>query len=231
MRNKILLILFILFSINVVNAQSITGLTGLVSIPTAEINGDGVLTLGVSYFDKDYLNMYRQNYNGLAVYAGFSFLPFVEIGMRFTRLLNYPEDQALGDRMPSVRIRLINEGKVLPSILFGAHDFIRTSESKSSYNTSTYLVLTKNFLISNNINVKISSGYGFRLLNSSAYQFEKFFYGTSVSLFHTIELMGEYDSKQFNTGARLSLFDFFSVTVGFMNNKAISATSCVMIRL
>lgn len=212
-------------------SQSITGLTGLVSIPTAEINGDGVLTLGVSYYDKDYLNLYRQNYDGLAVYAGFSFLPFIEVGMRFTRLLNFNEDQALGDRMPSVRIKLINEGKVLPSVLFGAHDFIRTSESKTSYNTSTYFVLTKNFGIGNNVNVKISSGYGFRLLNSSAYQFEKFFYGTSVSLFNTIELMGEYDSKQFNTGARLSLFDFFSVTVGLMNNKAVSATSSVMVRL
>jgi len=229
---RILLITFLCFVfILELNAQNITGLPGLVSIPTAEINGDGVLTLGVSYFDKDYLNLYRQNYDGLAVYAGFSFLPFVEVGMRFTRLLNYPEAQALGDRMPSVRIKLINEGNILPSVLFGAHDFIRTTESKSSYSTATYFVLTKNYALMDKITMKITGGYGFRIFTSSAYQFEKFFYGTSVTLFNTIDLMGEYDSKQFNSGFRVNPFSFFSFTVGLMNLKELCATSCVMIRL
>lgn len=205
-------------------AQSITGLTGLVSVPTAEINGDGKLTFGISYFDKNYLSLYNKNYNGVAFYTSLSFLPFVELGFRFTRLLDYPEAQALGDRMPSIRIRVIKESNVFPSILFGAHDFLRTSESKSSYNSATYLAATKNFnMVEDVIDIKLNIGHGFKLIKSSGYQFEQLFYGVSIALLKNYELMFENDSKSFNAGVKFSMYNIALIAC-LMDMKNFSST-------
>lgn len=216
------------------NAQSITGLTGLVSIPTAEIPKDGTITIGVSFYNKSYVKLYSEkNYPALGTYIRFSFLPFMELGLRFTRLLDYPEGtQALGDRMPSIRVRVLEEGKYFPSILAGTHDFLRTSESVSSYSTATYIAVTKNVsILENSLIVKLNAGYGFRILKSTGYQFEELFYGLSFNIYSTAELMLENDSKNFNAGIRLNLFQKISATVGFMGLKNLSGTISYSIQL
>ena len=231
MKLKHLVIFISIVSPSFSTAQSITGLSGLVSIPTAEINGDGRLTVGVSFLHKDYVKLYGENYHGLATYINFSFLPFMEFGLRLTRLIDYPDRQALGDRMPTIRVRLFEEGEIIPAVLFGAHDFIRTSENKSSYNTATYLVMTKNIeLFSEDYMLKVILGHGLKLLESSGYQFEKLFYGVSLRMLNHLELMIENDSRNTNAGVRLSIFNL-SATVGLMSLKNISGTINYTIQL
>ena len=224
-KKKYLIAIFLVCIVDL-NAQSITGLTGLVSIPTAEVISDGKLTIGASFYNKNYLNIYDTHYNGLGTYITFGFLPFVEVSFRTTRLLNYtPGTQSLGDRMASIRIRLIEEGKILPSFLFGAHDFLRSTDALTSYNNSTYFAATKNFSLSgNNLILKIDLGYGLQLQNSREYQFDGLFYGVSFNIYKTIELMVENDTKRFNSGVRVNLFDRISCTAGLMNIRYFSGT-------
>lgn len=198
----------------------------MVSIPTAEVLNDGELMVGTAFYHKDYLNLYDKNYHGAGTYITIGFLPFVEVSFRITRLLNYPDSntQGLGDRMPSIRIQLFHEGIVLPSLLFGAHDFVRSTESLSSYNTATYFVITKNFsVIGNKLNLKASAGQGVKILRSSNYQFEGFFYGLSLGVFKIGEIMIENDSKEFNGGIRVNIWNFSS-TIGAMDMKYLSGT-------
>jgi len=209
------------------NAQSITGLTGLVSIPTAEVMEYGKLTLGTSFYHKNYLNLYGgENYNGLGSYISLGLLPFVEISFRLTRYLNYPQLQGIGDRMPSIRVKLLNEGDILPAFLLGAHDFFRTTDNLTSYNASTYLALTKNFNLSgDDLIIKLDLGYGgFRLLKSTTYQFNGLFYGASLKMFKNVELIVENDALRFNGGLRVSLFNCISFTAGLMSFRDFSGT-------
>lgn len=233
-KNIIRIVCFCIIFVRIASAQSITGLTGMVSIPTAEVPNDGTITVGASFYNKNYIKLYDEKaYNALGTYIRFSFLPFLELGLRFTRLLDYPEGtQALGDRMPSIRVRVIEEGKYFPSILAGVHDFLRTSESVSSYSTASYIAATKNIsILENNFVMKLNVGYGFRIFKSSGYQFENLFYGFSFNIYKTTELMLENDSKNFNAGIRLNLFEKISATVGFMGLKDLSGTVSYSIQL
>jgi len=226
-----LVIIISILALSYSTAQSIIGLSGLVSIPTAEINGDGRLTIGASFLHKGYIQLYSENYHGLATYINFSFLPNIEFGLRLTRLINYPNPQALGDRMPTIRIRIFEEGKIIPSVLFGAHDFLRTSESKSSYSTATYLVMTKNIeLATLDYLLKLNIGHGLKLLKSSGYQFEKLFYGVSLRMLNHFELLIENDSKTTNGGLRFSIFNL-SATFGLMSFENIVGTFNYSIQL
>ena len=90
-------------------AQSLTGTTGLVSIPTAQMPADGTVAVGVNLIDRRYHDSpdpYPGN-TAMVQYASIGFLPFAEVGLRLTRMLDRPRAQALGDRMVSVRLRLL----------------------------------------------------------------------------------------------------------------------------
>ena len=138
-------VLIILLSYQYNYCQSLTGLTGLLNVPTAELLKDGEISLGVSYLNKKYLSASFKNDDGLAYYVTLGFLPFTELSIRFTKRMA-PAD-ALGDRMFSFRIRVIQEKEVIPSILIGIHDPIHSTENRTNRFTAAYLVITKNILI------------------------------------------------------------------------------------
>jgi hypothetical protein len=187
----------------------------------------GEVTVGESFYHQNYLKLYgNDKYNGLGTYVSLGLLPFVEISIRLTKKIDYPKPQALGDRMPSIRIKLINENNIIPSFLIGAHDFFRTTDHLTSYNTSTYFAMTKNLSLSgDDLSLKLDLGYGgFKLLKSSGYQFDGLFYGASLKMYKNIELIVENDALRFNSGVRVNLFDCISCTAGLMAFKNFSGT-------
>lgn len=200
-------------------AQSLTGLSGYITIPSTEILSSGEIRVGAAFLPKENLNLYAENYDGLSVYINFGFLPFLELGIKATRLINFPKDQALGDRMPSVRLKLLNESNIVPAIVIGMHDFLKTSESQTIYNAASYLVLSKTILNNHSLNIALVSGYDFNLIKTKAHQFNGFFGGSKITFFENYSLLVEYDSRVWNGGVRLNLFGHFSATLALIKMK------------
>ncbi|MFA7288294.1 MAG: YjbH domain-containing protein [Melioribacteraceae bacterium] len=205
-------------SSSVIFGQTITGLTGLYTIPTGETLESGKLILGANYLSDGNDKGYSRNLEAVSYYLTFGYLPFLEVGLRFTNRTNASD--ALGDRMFSARLKFLNESEYLPSVVFGAHDIFRSSDSKTNYYNATYFALTKNFPLDSFIdNIKLNAGYGFDLFTARSYQFDGPFGGVSVSLFEVSELLLEYDSDYFNAGVRFALFNHIYFIGGLQDMK------------
>ena len=128
-------------------AQSLTGTTGLVNIPTADILQDGQIYFGVGFVNKKYNTWISDEFHQTAYFVTIGFLPFMEVSLRLTRLLRYG-DNALGDRMASIRLRLLKEHEFYPSLVLGAHDFTSAFGIDMFNNFNTlYLVTSKHIQI------------------------------------------------------------------------------------
>jgi len=204
------------------------GTTGLVTVPTARMQEDGSLSFGATYFDRKYQDYSKRQYDVGAVYSTINFLPFLEISLRVNRMLNYPSDKNYTvDRVPMVRLRLLKEEKVLPAVVIGVHDFFAAfgGEQAKHYN-ATYLVLSKKFSA-----LDFHLGYAPVLMEAGNHQLDGVFYGVDYAPLKWINLMGEYDTRYFNAGARVMIGKFFSINTGLINGDSFAGGVNFRIRL
>jgi hypothetical protein len=207
------------------SAQSLTGTSGLVTVPTAEMLGDGEVSFGATFFNKRYFAFSNNQYHGLAYYATLGYLPFLEISLRLTRCINYPEPQAIGDRMPSVRVRVYKEDEYIPSVVLGIHDFAAVFGGEEAINfNACYVVASKNIETNSGIGkIGFHLGYGTDWIAAFNHQFVGLFGGVSVSPKPFIVFMLEHDAEKFNIGSRATLFEHLNLILGLMHLDAISA--------
>ena len=201
-------------------AQSLTGPSGLVTIPTAEIQQDGKIAFGLNWLNKRYL-VFEDNvrqYHGIAPFMTLGYLPFLEISLRLTRSLNYPEPEALGDRVVNLRFRLLPENRSFPSVVIGAHDAIGESQNFHAF----YLSASKNFHLTPRSKIGFHLGYGSDYFDADRRQFVGIFGGISLSPHPFVRLMLEYDTEKFNFGTRLSLFDRVELLIALLNVETFS---------
>jgi hypothetical protein len=205
---KSILLTFLLLSVFISGseAQSLTGVTGLLNAPSANMQKDGTFYMGANYLNRNYINAYgKGRYNCLIYYFDLTFLPFLEINFRNTRMLDNPDHSHTVDRMLSVRLQVLKERKYWPSIVLGANDLLTRATKGNQYFGAVYAVATKNFLVKKN-EIGATFGYALPYFNNS--QFVGFFGGVSFSpsFFRQLTLMAEYDSRNFNIGGSLLLF-------------------------
>ncbi|HYJ79705.1 MAG TPA: YjbH domain-containing protein, partial [Longimicrobiaceae bacterium] len=93
------------------------GTTGLVNVPTAGMPADGELTLGLHLVDRR-LGWPLQERPALVQFASLGFLPFVEVGVGLSYRMGVAR-QGIGDRLVSVRVRLLEEGARTPAVVVG----------------------------------------------------------------------------------------------------------------
>jgi hypothetical protein len=106
------------------------GTVGLVEMPSARMAPDGELSAGVSYFTN------TQHYN-----LGFQILPWLEGSFRYSGLSHFdPAYPVYWDRSFGIKIRLWNEGSILPAVAFGINDIVGTGVYSGEY-----LVVSKSF--------------------------------------------------------------------------------------
>jgi hypothetical protein len=212
--------IIVFYGLTSINAQTIGGWHGLVTIPNAEVGNDSELTIGISRMNHNYLT-YKSEYEPLIYYVSFVYLPNFELSIRFTKRIGEPD--GLGDRMFSLRYRIVSENDLLPFILLGTHDFYHSTDSLTNRFHSTYIVCTKNIsVISNVLQTSFTLGYGAKLFNAHSYEFVGLFGGVSIEFFRIINLMNEYDGKRFNGGVRIKLFNNISILGGFLNYQHFS---------
>jgi len=225
---KLVVIIFLLVS-GVVSGQSVTGTSGLIHIPSARMLEDGQLVLGAAYIPKPYFQRYDRTINpGLNTYITVGFFPFLEVMFRYTHELNVPVNPETGyfpDRMFSIRFKLLDEKKYIPAIVLGAHDFskltgLSSQASVNSMYSATYFVTSKKIDFKGFI-IDTSLGYAIDFLNLETKDYRGIFYGIELknNNYDFISLIIENNSKNFNTGFRLSPFRILNIMVGLWDFK------------
>jgi hypothetical protein len=210
-------------------AQTLTGTTGYFNIPSAEIHSDKSLFFGTSLLHKDYKKWGNPDYHGMAFYATATYLPFVELSIRFSRMIDLPKElykSTVGDRMASARIQPLKEGRYHPAVVVGFQNFFTTLQSgDASHFNSTYIVITKNFHLNKVLSrIGITAGYGSEIFKAADYQFIGPFGGINISpkKMEYLELMLEYDADKWNAGMRLILFKHVVLLAGLEGMDAFS---------
>jgi hypothetical protein len=212
-------------------AQTVTGTNGLVTVPTARMHADGTLALGAGFVNKAYSPYQRGAVDYVPIYASLTIVPSVEVGFRFSRAIDSGEAQALGDRMVLVRVRLVEEGRVLPAVAVGAHDFLRSSGELTNQFNALYAVASKRYVpliplagVVHEVDAHV--GFGTDALSAIGRQFVGVFGGASVTAYTSPdgwaqrwELLGEYDGNVVTVGQRLSLCGGLRLTAGVQGLK------------
>jgi len=224
---KLLLIAIILLAYTSASSQSLTGTTGYFNIPSGELYPDKTMYAGASFLNKKYVEWSNYEYTAMPVFATVTFLPFMEVSIRFTRALGREDySSTVGDRMASARFRPLKEGKYWPSVVIGFQNFFTTlGTGEASHFNSTYLVATKNFKLNKVLhNIGVTAGYGSEIFTSADYQFIGLFGGIKIipKKIEYLELMVEYDADKWNTGVRLTLFKHLVLLAGLEGMDAFS---------
>jgi len=222
----IVLAAIILYSLNEnkISAQTIYGTTGLISIPTADMLGEGEISFGAGFIHKKDNLLYPDKYHQSVFYAALGYLPFLEVSLRVSRQINFNGAQALGDRMPCIKIRILEESETLPSIALGAHDFMwAVGDVESIHYNAAYFVCSKHILLSGSmIDVGLHAGYGTDWMKAANHTFVGIFGGISAFLHKTAGILLEYDAKQINSAIQLNIFNHFSITAIFFRFNSFS---------
>ncbi len=209
--------------------QSLTGTTGYYNIPSAEIYNDKSMFVGSNLLNKDYKKWGNPDYHAMDFFVTTTYLPFVELSIRFTRMIDLPKEayeSTNGDRMASARFRLLKERKYFPAVVFGLQNFFTTLQSSdASHFNSTYLVVTKNFKLPKVFqNIGVTAGYGSEILSAADYQFIGLFGGIKITPqnLEFMELMLEYDADKWNIGTRITVLKHLVFLAGLEGFDAFS---------
>jgi hypothetical protein len=201
-------------------AQSLPGTSGLVTVPTAGLIPDGDLAVGINLVAPEYHEYAGDGFDeesGIVQFATVGFLPFAEVGLRLTRFTG-DRQQALGDRMVSVRVRVLREGEILPALALGAHDVVGTR-----YYHATYAVASKT--VGTAVGpAQLTVGYGHDVLglDAAARQFDGLFGGVSLAPRRWLTLLAEYDGERPNAGVRLGPVHGVALLAALQNGDGLS---------
>lgn len=202
-------------------AQALPGTSGLVSIPTALIAADGDVAAGVNVIGAHYHEYYddgRFDENAaIAQFVTAGFLPFVEVGLRLTRIDDVPR-QALGDRMVSFRVRLLKEGRHHPGLAVGVHDIVGTRIFHAQYAVMSKTVATA----AGPAGLHLGYGGDVLPLRAQGRQFDGLFGGVSVAPRRWVTLMAEYDGERPNAGVRLGPVHGVALLAALQNFEGVS---------
>ncbi len=223
---KKLFFILVIFLQTITYAQTLEGMEGLFFIPSAEIHQDAQISIGFNYLDKSLVSFGDFKYSAKNYFITFHFLPFIEASLRITRLNGLPprNNEAIGDRTPSIKIRVFEESDILPAISIGVHDLMTVFGGEAAvHNNACYLVATKNFNLDSFLsNIALTVGYGSDFMKAANHNFVGLFGGLSLHLLNHFELMTEYDGKRANCGLRIKYFDHLSLLGGFIGYKHFS---------
>ena len=204
---KVIFAILLAFITNPSISQSLAGPNGIFNTPGAKMLSDGTFFMGVNYLDDVYISNYgNEEYNCLAYYFDITFLPFLEVNFRNTRLLGKGEGNYTVDRMVSVRLRILKEKKVLPALVIGSNDIFTSSKNGNKYFSAVYIVGTKSFKFSDNI-ILLSLGNGIILKEHES--LKGIFGGIEYQPFFAPfgKLILEYDTERINIGIKVILLN------------------------
>ena len=229
MKRKLIVGLFLGMMAVPAMAQFTYGTTGLLHMPTADMQKDKTLLFGGGRLNQQATpsSWYYDTYN---YYVNVTFLPWLEVGYTCTIFDEWTHEGKLHmmnqDRSFHGRLRLWKEGwwkEWTPQIVAGVNDVTTGSGGDytdmgvegdgNGYFNRYYVAATKHFDWNGQWGVHAAYLYNKRncdKLNGPAFGVDYRFALTSCSLWsqalNGLNLMGEYDSKYVNVGAKYSLW-------------------------
>jgi len=175
-------------------------MTGLMKIPTAEMQVDGTLMFGANYLPEA-ITPEQFNYNTSNYFFNITFIPFIEFAYRST-FIEWSGGRNQ-DRSFGLRLCLLKETKLFPSLVVGGNDLYTSNPGiESRYFSSLYGVATKNIEFHKNIlGITLGIGSG----GKQAQNLNGVFGGVSLNpaIIPSMRLMAEYDSHVFSAGAEV----------------------------
>ncbi len=202
---------------NNVQAQYPFGATGLLTIPTAEMQEDGLFMSGVNYMP-EYITPSAWSYDTANYFFNITLLPFFEVNYLCT-VFKFSNGVINQDRALMIRLRALEEKKWWPSVVVGTRDAMSLSldnrnpleeVSSNRYYGGVYGVATKHFNLGEE-RVGLTLGYNHKTQESS-YK-DGVFYGLSYepSFYTDLKLMADYNSEIMSLGGAVRLFNHFSL--------------------
>lgn len=187
------------------NAQPTAGTTGLLNIPTAEMQTDGTFLFGGNFLPEQITPTSFPYHTG-NYFLNITFLPFCEVNYRCTLIQTLSSGKYnQQDRSFGLRLRVMNEKKNVPSLVFGGNDIYSSAGSGNQYFGAAYAVATKHFK-TNRITLGTTIGYGFDVGWNKTYN--GLFGGISLefSALKNMQFITEYDTRVLNLGVSALLF-------------------------
>lgn len=250
-RKKIAFIFFFSCFMLPMKAQLSYGVTGGLHMPTADMQQDGVVLFGSNYLNKGVMPPSGWGwYNTYNYYLNITFFPCLEVAYTCT-LMGFKDFQKHGkrfnnqDRFFSARLRLLKEKqlwKYMPAIVVGCNDPASMSfgnwekpalvdGTSNGYFNRYYVAMSKHIRYKKmgEIGLHISYLYGQRYDN----KYNGIAIGANFRPFweDKLNLIIEYDSRNFNCGFQYDLLKYFICTVELQDFKYASVGLACRIHL
>ncbi len=209
--------LFLLVCNNSKAQIGLGGFNAVMTVPTAHTLQDGRVAVGFGFIPKPYTVYGGPDYDNFAYFAAVGFLPGVEISLRATRALDYYLP-SIGDRMASVRLRVVPETRWLPALAIGVHDVIAIQGEEGWFN-ALYAVATKDVHAFKFFSFGATAGYGVDWIKARAHEFNGLFGGLSFGIGGLLFVKGEYDTQRYNFGFGVSAKSLLSANLTFIDGR------------
>lgn len=189
-------------------AQSLNSTSGLINTPSAKMNNDGTVVLGVNYLHKSLVSFGGYTRDAISPFVNFTFLPFFEASFSITNVEKTGNSQGIGDRTISIKLQPIDQSYSFINLSVGVQNISTAfGGEKAIHNHAVYAVIGKQYdsLFTNFTNFNINAGYGAKVFKgATSYSFQGLFSGIEIKFFETVSLMTEYESERINAGLKLS---------------------------
>jgi hypothetical protein len=213
-------------------------MSGLVSIPIANEYRDGEVMVGVNYFDKLNNSFGSFAKDGYSYNFAITFIPEIEFGGKISRNVHEGNNQGIGDRTISFRIRPFLGNEYLPAVVIGWQNIGAVFGGEGAvHQHSVFIVASKSLMIFQQIgDLSLHIGYGGKIIEAGSYQFQGLFGGIKVGtkIFTNnvrFSVMVEYDSTYFNSGIKLKLFEHIYFLGGLLDMRYFSGGGGFYIQL
>lgn len=220
--------IFILMS-HPLAAQSTLGVTGLLNSPNAVMTEEGTVKIGGNFLNTN-MTPDTWDYNTFNFFLNVTLFSFFEAAITNTAFDLWDEGRFSNvDRSVSVKFRLLKERKYVPAIVIGSNDVL-TSNTKNylspdrgnKYFGTHYFALSKHFNISGHT-LGLHSAYN--ILSSKHQEINSPISGGitfSPAFFNKINLIAEYDTRDFNLGSNVLVFKYLYLQIFIQDFKYLS---------
>ena len=227
-----------------VSAQvNVLGKPGHILTPSAQ--WDTLRQVGVTFAflpDNYAINNFIKDHRGPEQIYGvrFPITKFLEINLNFTRKPKIPDRIGVGDRHIDLRVHLVKERKIFPSLVL----VVTPPEGVGTFLSQDFIVATKNLSVGDMGRLRFSGGYaspyfyqysriydnrrGFRKKSEMGnYYLSGFFGSFQWQPWEFIGVMVEHDSQRVNSGVFVQWKERIFLQGNLYGNRELGATTSV----
>jgi len=210
-------------------AQSTLGVTGLLNSPNAVMSKEGTVKIGGNFLNTN-MTPNTWDYNTFNFFLNVTLFSFFEAALTNTAFDLYDEGRFSNvDRSVSLKLRFLKESKYFPAIAIGSNDVLTSNTNSyfspdrgNKYFGTHYVAISKHFNIKGHT-LGLHSAYN---ILSSEHQTINFPISGGISFspsfYNKLNLIAEYDTRNFNLGGNALVFKYLFLQVFIQDFKYLS---------